>query len=48
MKVSAEISVAIIDPETAHHGSERPPRKKSRMVAFFPLSAWPIQVVRSM
>ena len=48
MNVSALISVAIIEPLTAHQGSDLPPRKKSRIVAFFPLNAWPIHVVSSM
>ena len=47
MKVNALISVATIEPLTAHHGSVRPPRKKSRIVTFLPLNAWPIQVVSS-
>jgi len=36
MKVSALISVAIIEPLTAHQGIVRPPRKKSFTVAAFP------------
>jgi hypothetical protein len=48
MKVSALISVATIEPQTAHHGSDFPPRKKSRTVAALPAIRWPIQVVSSM
>jgi len=45
MNVTAEISVATMEPATAYQGSLRPPRKKSRIVACFPASACPSQVV---
>ena len=32
-------------PVTAGHGNDRPPRKKSRIVACFPRNAWPTHVV---
>ena len=44
-KVTALISVAMIDPLTAYQGSFRPPRKKSRMVACLPASLAPTAVV---
>ena len=39
MKVRALISVAMIDPETACQGSDRPPRKKSFTVDCLPAQA---------
>ncbi len=44
--VAALISVAMIDPLTAYHGSFRPPRKKSRMLACLPASFVPSHVVK--
>ena len=45
MKVTPLISVAMMDPLTAGHGNERPPRKKSRMLACLPFIRCPTQVV---
>lgn len=45
-KVTALISVAMMEPVTAGQGSLRPPRKKSRMVACLPASRAPSAVVK--
>ncbi len=43
--VSALVSVAMIEPLTAYHGSLRPPRKKSRTLVCLPAMAVPSHVV---
>src|SRR5687768_10660523 len=45
ISVTALISVAMIEADTAYHGSLRPPRKKSRIVEGLPAVARPIQCV---
>ncbi len=47
MKVTPLISVAMIDPHTANHGSDFPPAKKSLIVACFPRIMCPTTVVRA-
>ena len=45
MKVTPLISVAMMEPDTANQGSDRPPAKKSLMEACFPRMMCPTQVV---
>src|SRR5688572_8546401 len=45
ISVTALISVAMIEADTAYQGSLRPPRKKSRIVDGLPAVARPIQCV---
>ena len=47
MKVTPLISVAMIDPQTANQGSDRPPAKKSLMVDCLPRIKCPTKVVRA-
>jgi hypothetical protein len=47
MSVTAEISVAMIEPATAGQGILRPARKKSRIVLCPPASLAPSQVVKT-
>lgn len=47
MNVTAEIIVAIIEPDTAYQGSRLPPRKKSSMSVCLPASKTPSTLTKT-